>query len=115
MFTFVQQTSLVSLLLLGVVLNPVFAADPTCGKDPNTARNKIKYSTYFYSKPQDAGQCSMRVVNGRIVGCGFDLKSRDGLPRYVLVETLRRRGHTRILEELGVGPRNLARSAMSEW
>src|SRR3954452_10861298 len=47
--------------------------------------------------------------------CGFDLQSRYGLSRYVLVETIRRCSYTRILEELGFGPGNLARSAMSEW
>jgi hypothetical protein len=55
------------LLAFVVVLTPLLAASQTCGTDPNTAHNKIKYSTYFYSKPQDAAQCSMRVVNDRIV------------------------------------------------
>ncbi|MGA8429389.1 MAG: hypothetical protein WB729_06180 [Candidatus Sulfotelmatobacter sp.] len=63
----VKRALPVALLMLGVVLNPVFAPGPTCGTDPNTAHNEIKYSLYFYSKPQDATQCSMRVVNGRIV------------------------------------------------
>jgi hypothetical protein len=54
-----------TILLILAPLNSLFAADQTCGTAPNTARNRIKYSMYFYSKPQDAAQCSMRVVNGR--------------------------------------------------
>jgi hypothetical protein len=54
-------------LALTVAFTPLFAADPTCGSEPNTARNRIKYSLYFYSKPQDAALCSMQVVNGRVL------------------------------------------------
>src|SRR6266853_2091377 len=67
----------VLLLVFTVPLNSLLAADPTCGTAPNTARNRVKYSMYFYSKPQDAAQCSMRVVNGRIVVA--DLISNPGM------------------------------------
>jgi len=55
------------LLFLIIGLSSVRADDPQCGTEPNTARNRIKYSMYFFSKPQDTAQCGIHVVNGKIV------------------------------------------------
>ncbi len=49
------------------VSTAALAADAVCGKPPNTATNDIRWVTYLLSKPQDAAQCSMEVVNGKIV------------------------------------------------
>ena len=65
------------LLVLSVFANMAGATDQTCGTPPNTARNRIKYPMYFYSRPQDASQCAMRVLSGRIVMS--DLVSNPGL------------------------------------
>jgi hypothetical protein len=55
------------LLVVLMVADNSWIAGQTCGTRPNTASDKIKYAMYFYSKPQDAAQCSMRVVNSRVV------------------------------------------------
>ena len=68
MFMLVHRRMAAATLAFSFALSsPVLAADQVCGKPPNTAGNNIRYVTYFLSKPQDAAQCSMKVVDGRIV------------------------------------------------
>ena len=53
--------------VLWALLGCSIAVGQTCGTAPNTANDKIKYAMYFHSKPQDAAQCSMRVVAAHTV------------------------------------------------
>ncbi len=56
-----------ALPLLALLFSAAAIGDETCGTPPNTAGNNIRYVSYFLSKPQDAGQCEMKVIDGRIV------------------------------------------------
>lgn len=62
-----RRALLAALAVALAVSSPVRAADEVCGKGPNTAGNNIRWVTYLLSKPQDAAQCAMNVVDGRIV------------------------------------------------
>jgi len=63
----VNNTGSKILITFLLIFNNVSTNSQTCGTKPNTASDKIKFAMYFYSKPQDAAQCSMRASNGHVV------------------------------------------------
>src|SRR4051794_38774427 len=61
------RRSAVVLAIGGLLVAPAEAAAPTCGTDPNTASDNLRFVQYFLSRPQDAAGCAMEVADGRIV------------------------------------------------
>lgn len=69
MRTHIRAIAVLALVTMPGTILQVSGQKPSgpCGQAPNAARDRISRVMYLDNKPRDAAQCSMSVMNGRVV------------------------------------------------